>query len=141
MFKQQNEHSQNTNEDAIIFEGICSIFDQVIQYNLALASLCLINCKAVYEKRKIVPNQVIQVSITCSKHILYNLIFTTKVNDSSILITIISWNYLNLSLANKYVDDVTIPTQVIKHNQCCSRQISQSDCSIHIKLNYSKLLS
>ena len=111
------------------------------EYVQFLASLCLINCKAVYEKRKIVPNQVIQVSITCSKHILYNLIFTTKVNDSSILITIISWNFLNLSLANKYVDDVTIPTQVIKHNQCCSRQISQSDCSIHIKLNYSKLLS
>jgi hypothetical protein len=26
--------------------------------------------------------------------------------------------------------DVTIPTQVIKYNQCCSRQISQSDYSI-----------
>jgi hypothetical protein len=36
-------------------------------------------------------------SITCSKisNIPYNLIFTTKFN-SSILITIISWNYLNL---------------------------------------------
>ena len=64
-------------------------------------------------------------SITCSKieHIPYNLIFTTK-------------SYLNLSLANEYVADVTIPTQVIKYNQCCSSQISQSDCSIHIKLNY-----
>jgi len=36
--------------------------------------------------------------------------------------------------------DVTIPTQVIMSNQCCSRQISQSDCSIHIKLNYSNLV-
>jgi hypothetical protein len=38
--------------------------------------------------------------ITCSKteHIPYNLIFTTKCNDSSILITVISWDYLDLSL-------------------------------------------
>jgi hypothetical protein len=47
-----------------------------------------------------------------------------------------SWDYLNLSLANEYVVDITIPIQVIKYDQCCSRQISQSDCSIHIKLNY-----
>jgi len=74
-------------------------------------------------------------SITCSKieHTPYNLIFTTKFNDSSILITIISWDYLNLSLTNEYVGDVTIPTKVIKYNQCWSRWISQSDCSIHIK--------
>jgi len=77
-------------------------------------------------------------SITCSKieHIPYNLILTTKLNDSSILITIISWDYLNLLLANEYVGNVTIPTQVIKYNQCCSRWLSQSDCSTHIKLNY-----
>ena len=38
-------------------------------------------------------------SITCStiSNIPYNLIFTTKFNDSSILITIISCDYLNLS--------------------------------------------
>ena len=65
-----------------------------------------------------------------------NLIFTTKYMDSSILITIISWDYLNLSLMNEYVGDVTIPTQVIIYNQYYSRQISQSDYSIHIKLNY-----
>ena len=55
--------------------------------------------------------------ITCSKisNILYNLIFTTKFNDSSI--TIVSCDYLNLSLANEYVGDVTILTQVIKYNQ------------------------
>ena len=58
-------------------------------------------------------------SITCStiSNIPYNLIFTTKFNDSSILITIISCDYLNLLLANEYVGDITIPTQVIKYNQ------------------------
>ena len=52
------------------------------------------------------------------------------------LITIIARDHLNLSLANEYVGDVTIPSHVIKYNQLFSRQISQSDCSIHIKLNY-----
>ena len=33
-----------------------------------------------------------------------------KFNDSSILITIISWAYVNLSVANEYIGDVTIPT-------------------------------
>ena len=32
-----------------------------------------------------------------------------------VLITIISWEYLNLSLENEYVGDVTLPTQVIKY--------------------------
>ena len=53
-------------------------------------------------------------------NIPYNSIFTTKFNGSSILITIISWNYLNLSFANEYDGDVTIPTQVIKYNQVFS---------------------
>ena len=80
-------------------------------------------------------------SITCSKisNIPYNLIFTTKFNDSLILIIIISCNYLNLSLPKEYVGDVTIPNQVIKYNQNFLRRISQSDCSIQIKLNYSLL--
>jgi hypothetical protein len=49
-------------------------------------------------------------SITCSKIELipYNLIFTTNFNDASILITIISWDCLNLSLANEYVGDVSL---------------------------------
>ena len=57
-------------------------------------------------------------SITCStiSNIPYNLIFTTKFNDSSILITIISSDYLNLSLEDEHVGDVTIPTQVIEYN-------------------------
>jgi hypothetical protein len=62
-----------------------------------------------------------ETSITCSKIsntcIPYNFIFTTKFNDSSILVTIISCDYLNLLLPNEYVGDVTIPTQVIKYNQ------------------------
>jgi hypothetical protein len=49
-------------------------------------------------------------------NIPYNLIFTTKFNDSSILITIILCDYLNLSLADEHVGDVTIPTQVIVYN-------------------------
>ena len=58
-------------------------------------------------------------SITCStiSNIPYSLIFTTKLNDSSILITIISCDYLNLSLADEHVGDVTISTQVIEYNQ------------------------
>jgi hypothetical protein len=39
----------------------------------------------------------------------YNLIFTIKFNDSSILITIIACHYFNLLLANEYVGDVIIP--------------------------------
>jgi hypothetical protein len=50
-------------------------------------------------------------SIIFFSNILYNLIFTTKFNDSSILITIISCDYLNLSLADEHIGDVTIPTQ------------------------------
>jgi hypothetical protein len=49
---------------------------------------------------------------------------------------IISCDYLNMSLANEHVGDVIIPTQVIK---IVSRRISQSDCSIQIKLNYVNL--
>ena len=58
-------------------------------------------------------------SITYSKisNIPYNLIFTTKFNDSLILITIISCDYMNLSLVDEYVGNVTIPTKVIKYNQ------------------------
>jgi hypothetical protein len=62
-------------------------------------------------------------SVSCSKpvssqisNIPYNLIFTTNFNDSSILITIISCDYLNLS-AKEYVGNVTILTQVIKYSQ------------------------
>ena len=58
-------------------------------------------------------------SITCSKisNIPYNLILITKFNNSSILITIVSCDYLNLLLTNEYVGDVTILTQVINYNQ------------------------
>jgi hypothetical protein len=58
-------------------------------------------------------------SITFStiSNIPYNLIFNTKFNDSSISITIISCDYLNLSLADEHVGDITKPTQVIAYNQ------------------------
>jgi hypothetical protein len=58
-------------------------------------------------------------TIPCSKtsNIPYNLFFTTIFNDSSILITIISCEYLNLPLADEQADDVTIPTQVIEYSQ------------------------
>ena len=42
------------------------------------------------------------------ENIPYNLICTTKLNDSLILITIISWDYLDLPLANEYI--------VLRHN-------------------------
>jgi len=61
----------------------------------------------------------------------YNLIFPTKFNDSSILITIISCDYLNLSLADEHVGDVTIPTQVIENSQNFPRRIKP------IRLKYS----
>ena len=97
-------------------------------------------------KSDTVPNQIIQVYTSviyeCSKieNIPYNLIFITKFNDTSILITIISWDYLNLSVANEYVGDVRIPNQVIKYNHIFCRWVSQSDCNIHIKLNYCHLI-
>ena len=107
---------------------------------MAWGNLRLIKREAVYEKRKLFQTRlylIYKYNLFKIEHIPYNLIFTTKLNDSSILFTIISWDYLNLSLVNEYVGDVTKSTQVIKYNQCCSRQINQSDCSIHIKLNYS----
>jgi hypothetical protein len=71
------------------------------------------NIQAVYDTEE---QTYIAISVLIS-NIPYNLIFTTKFNDSSILITIISCDYLNLLLADEHVGDVTIPTQVIKHNQ------------------------
>jgi hypothetical protein len=58
-------------------------------------------------------------SITCStiSNIPYYLIFTTKFNDISILITIISCDYLNLSLADEHIGEVTIPPQALEYNQ------------------------
>ena len=55
-------------------------------------------------------------SITCSKieHIPYNLIFTTKFNESSILITctITSWDYLNLLETSQYQPRLSSITNV-----------------------------
>ena len=76
-------------------------------------------------------------SKTCSKieNIPYNLIFTTTINDSSILITMISLDCLNLSLANEFVCEGTIQPRLSSIKKKFSRRINQSDCSIHIRLN------
>jgi len=61
------------------------------------------------------------------KNFKYSLYFdlTATFNDSSILVTIISWgDYLNFSVANEYVGDITISTQAIMYNQFCSRLIA-----------------
>jgi hypothetical protein len=60
-----------------------------------------------------------------------NLICTTKFNDSWILITIISCDYLNLSLADEHVGDVKIPNQVIKYNQ----NFLQADQPIRLQIS------
>ena len=77
------------------------------------------------------------ISITCSNisNIPYNLIFTTNLMISRFLLRLFHGTLFS-SLANEYVGDITIPTQVIKYNQFFPRRISQSDCSINIKLNY-----
>jgi len=41
-----------------------------------------------------------------------------------------------LTVVNEYVGNVIIPTQIIMYNKCCSKQTSQSECSIHIKFKY-----
>jgi hypothetical protein len=64
-----------------------------------------------------------------------------SLTNSSILITIISWDYLNLSLANEYVSDVTIPSYVIKYYQCCSRRISQSNVERHFQQHFSYIMA
>jgi hypothetical protein len=67
-----------------------SIFEQFIRYNLIWGSLGLINCEAVYHEKC----QLFQTRLYLQT-IPYNLIFTPKFNDSSIVILIISWDYLN----------------------------------------------
>ena len=53
------------------------------------------------------------------------------------LITIISCDYLNLALANEYVGDVTIPTQVISITNVAPGRLANQITVI--KLNYSKI--
>ena len=73
-------------------------------------------------------------SITCStiSNIFIHLIFTTKFNDSSILITIISCDYLNLSLMDEHVG-------FWRHSIEYNLNVLQSDWNIQIKLNYLKM--
>ena len=71
---------------------------------------------AVYEKHNMYQTRLYKYNLFENFKVLipYNLICKTKFNDSSILITIISCDYLYLSLANEYVGDVTIPSHVIE---------------------------
>ena len=66
-------------------------------------------------KHKLTQTRLYRITCSTISNIPYNLIFTTKFNDSSILITIFSCDYL--SLADEHVGDITIPTQVIEYNQ------------------------
>jgi hypothetical protein len=62
-------------------------------------------------------------------YIPYDLILTTKFNDSSILTTIISWDYIEYQLRLSS----TCMTKIF------SRRISQSDCSIQMKIELSNI--
>jgi hypothetical protein len=66
------------------------------------------------------------------------LIFTAKFNDSSIFITIIACDYLslrmNMLVTSQYQPRLSSITKIF------SRRIRQSDCSIQIKINYSRLV-
>ena len=65
----------------------------------------------------------------------------SKPGNTSILITIISCDYLYLPLANEYVGDVTIPSQVIEYGQnfLQGNQPIRLQYSNQIKLYRSKL--
>ena len=65
----------------------------------------------------------------------------SKPGYTSILITIISCDYLYLPLANEYVGDVTIPSQVIEYGQnfLQGNQPIRLQYSNQIKLYRSKL--
>jgi hypothetical protein len=70
-------------------------------------------------KRKLLQNSLYKYMYNLLKisNIPYNLICTTKCNDSSFLITIIACDYVNLSLANEYVRlfvCITVVDSIIK---------------------------
>jgi len=64
-----------------------------------------------------------KTSITCS-NIPDILILTTKCNDSSILITIIACDCLNLALANEYFGDIKYNQNFLKADQPIRLQYS-----------------
>ena len=90
------------------------LFKEYLNFFNRLYDITWFGAVYVYEKRKLFQSRLCKYNMFKISNIPYNLIFTTKFNDSSILITIIPCDYLNLSLANEYVGDITIPTQVIK---------------------------
>jgi mRNA-degrading endonuclease YafQ of YafQ-DinJ toxin-antitoxin module len=84
-------------------------------------------------------------SITCSKieHIPYNLIFTTKCNDSLILSTIISWKYLNycwqmnMLVTSQYQPRLSSITNLLQADQPIRSQYSHQ-IKLYIIITYVK---
>ena len=67
-----------------------------MRYSLVWGSFRLINREAVYEKRKLFQTWLYKYNLFKNWKYSLQFNFTKKLNDSSILITIISWDYLNL---------------------------------------------
>ena len=77
----------------------------------------LVKRETVCEMRKLYQNRLCRYYLFKNEYIPYNIICRTQFNDFSILATIISLDYLNLFMANKYIS--AIPTQVINIGSIC----------------------
>ena len=149
IFKNRKKHSLCQNTHIVTIEYIIErpkqfpfdlrckihIIDSIATSAFQISKMIMYSCMDTHIYRMVFKEYLKQLNrlydITCStiSNTSYNLIFTTKFNDSSILITIISCDYLNLSLADEHVGDVTIPSQVIEYNQ----NFLQADQPIRLK--------
>ena len=77
----------------------------------------LVKRETVCEMRKLYQTRLCRYYLFKNEYIPYNIIWSTKFNDFSILAMIISLDYLNLFVANKYIS--AIPTQVINIGSIC----------------------
>ena len=77
----------------------------------------LVKRETVCEMRKLYQTRLCRYYLFKNEYIPYNIICRTQFNDFSILATIISLDYLNLFMANKYIS--AIPTQVINIGSIC----------------------
>ena len=77
----------------------------------------LVKRETVCEMRKLYQTRLCRYYRFKNEYIPYNIICRTQFNDFSILATIISLDYLNLFMANKYIS--AIPTQVINIGSIC----------------------
>ena len=77
----------------------------------------LVKRETVCEIRKLYQTRLCRYYLFKNEYIAYNIICTIQFNDFSILATIISLDYLNLFMANKYIS--AIPTQVINIGSIC----------------------